>query len=211
MTSEMLDSRRSNNREGTRRLSGCDEGPMIPRESRSQCASADRVLFDPPNRESSSVKPFWFHAEARSPRRTSEVAVKLGSDSIFIISARPPASATCERHVRTMKIESDPNYSMTPIARRPCHRLCAGRVLPLQSRLNRPFISVSSGWQDSAPKHSGINGVPSLPRFRNSLIEPFSHAEPRMPPRNFGSGSRCSPRTPRLRVTNRPIKHAKSL
>jgi len=72
-----------------------------------------------------------------------------------------------------MKIESDPNYSMTPIARRPCHRLCAGRVLPLQSRLNRPFISVSSGWQDSAPKHSGINGVPSLPRFRNSLIEPF--------------------------------------
>jgi len=51
-----------------------------------------------------------------------------------------------------MKIESDPNYSMTPIARRPCHRLCAGRVLPLQSRLNRPFISVSSGWQDSGTK-----------------------------------------------------------
>jgi len=33
---------------------------------------------------------------------------------------------------------------------------------PLPSRFRRPFIPVFSGWQDWAPKHSGVSGVPSF-------------------------------------------------
>jgi hypothetical protein len=38
----------------------------------------DRVLFDPPNRESSSVKPFGFTRRRGARGETSEVAVKIG-------------------------------------------------------------------------------------------------------------------------------------